>query len=93
MIGAIVAMCIAIWFYQTAIAANQKSVSWAIAGVIIYFMAALFWSYFITPSIKVITEHNQKGCLILVVQYAYIIFGLGCATVFKLIMTAKQRQE
>ncbi len=84
MIGSVVAAFVAIWFYQTAKQAGRQPVSWAVAGIIVYFMVALTWSYFVTPPIKDAASHSQNGVLIFLTRYAYILVGLVCAVLFNL---------
>ncbi len=59
MFAPIAALFIAVWFYQTADISGQKLLSWTIADMVIYFSSALFWSYFVNPSIKDRVIHNQ----------------------------------
>lgn len=79
MLGSIAAALIGIWYYNTASRSGRSSLSWAISGVVVYFLAALLWSLVITPGVKDTATHTQSGMLILIVKYAYIVFGLSCA--------------
>ncbi len=81
MLGFIAATVVAVWFYNTAPRSGRPQVSWAISGVVVYFLAALLWSLSVTPSIKDAAVHNQSGILIFIVRYAYIGFGLVAAVV------------
>lgn len=87
MFAPIAALFIVVWFYQTAAQSGQKPLPWATAGIITYFMSALFWTYFINPSIKDSAIHTQSAFLIFVSRYAYIVFALACATGFKVLMS------
>lgn len=89
MFAPIAAIFIAVWFYQTAASSGQKPISWATAGIIVYFISAVFWTYFINPSIKDSAIHNQSAMLIFISRYAYIVFALACATGFKILMSKK----
>ena len=93
MIASIAAIFVAVWFYQTAEASGQKTASWIAAGTLVYFFSALFWSYFINPSIKDSALHNPSAFLIFVVQYAYIAFALICTAGFKIMMSKKENTE
>ena len=88
-LGTLIAFGIATWFFQTARADQQKPFSWAIVGIVIYFSCALFWTFFITPSIKEAALHSRSGFLIFLVRYAYIMFSMGCVTLFKKLMSKK----
>jgi len=76
MLGSIAAALIGIWFYHTASRSGRPAVSWAVSGVVIYFLAALLWTLAVTPSIKDMASHNQSTVLIFIVRYAYIGFGV-----------------
>ncbi len=79
MLGVITAGCICFWFYSTASRSGRTPVSWAISGVVVYFIAALIWSLTVTPAIKDTAIHNQNSVLIFIVQYAYIVVGFSVA--------------
>lgn len=79
MLSVIAAALVGIWFYNTASRSGRKPVSWAVSGVIVYFLAALLWSLTVTPGIKDAATHNQSGLLIFIVRYAYIGIGLTVA--------------
>ncbi len=80
MLSSIAAALVGIWFYNTAARSERASLSWAISGVAVYFLAALLWSLIITPGVKDTANHTQSALLIMIVKYAYIAFGLTCAT-------------
>lgn len=86
MLGAIAAMLVGAWFYHTASRSGRPSVSWAISGVMIYFLAALLWTLLVTPGVKDAASHGQSGLLIFIVRYAYIIFGATCAVVLNVLL-------
>ncbi len=79
MLGSIAAALVGIWFYSTASRSGRPPVSWAVSGVVLYFLAALLWTLLLTPGIKDVASHNQSGVLIFIVRYAYIIFGVSAA--------------
>ena len=79
MLSSIIAALIGIWYYNTASRSGRMALSWAISGVVVYFLAALLWSLAITPGVKDTATHTQSGLLILIVKYAYIVFGVVCA--------------
>ena len=76
MLGVIAALAVCVWFYSTGARSGRSPVSWAISGVVVYFLAALLWSLIVTPSIKDAATHNQDGLMIFIVQYAYIVVGV-----------------
>lgn len=76
MLGAIAAMSVAVWFYYSAQRSGKGAISWAVSGVVVYFLAALLWTLLITPSLKESAMHNQSAVLIFMVRYAYIVIGV-----------------
>ena len=82
MLGSITAMLVGAWFYHGARRSGRSSISWAISGVVVYFLAALLWTLLVTPSIKAAAGHGQSGALIFLVRYAYILVGAASAVVF-----------
>lgn len=80
MLSSIAAALIAIRYYNTASRSARSPLSWAISGAMVYFLAALLWSLAITPAVKDMAVHTQSGLLIVIVKYAYIVFGLLCAS-------------
>lgn len=79
MLGSIVATIVAVWFYFTAPRSGRPPVSWAISGVVVYFLAVLLWTMLVTPGIKETAMHNQSGILVFIVRYAYLGVGLTAA--------------
>lgn len=92
MAGSIVAIAIAVWYYFTAQKTGRNPVSWAVAGMVLYFTVALAWTYFITPPIKDAASHSQSGVLIFLTRYAYILVGLACAVFYNLKFAGKKDQ-
>ncbi|QSA99852.1 hypothetical protein JWZ98_14290 [Methylomonas sp. EFPC1] len=76
MLGSIAAALVGIWFYNTAARSSRPPISWAVSGVVVYFLAALLWTLAITPSVKDAASHSQSAALIFIVRYAYIGFGV-----------------
>ncbi|WP_415880511.1 hypothetical protein [Methylomonas sp. TEB] len=76
MLGSIAAALVGIWFYNTAARSSRPPISWAVSGVVVYFLAALLCTLAITPSVKDAASHSQSAALIFIVRYAYIGFGV-----------------
>lgn len=81
-IGSIAAIAILVWYYQTAPGFDRNQMHWAIAGFMVYTLVALFWTYFINPSIKDAAMHSRNTFLMYVVRYAYIVIATAIAVVF-----------
>ena len=75
MLGVIAATLVGVWFYNTAPRSGRPPLSWAISGVVVYFLAALLWTLIVTPGLKDSATHNPGSVLIFIVRYAYIGFG------------------
>ncbi|OQW71770.1 MAG: hypothetical protein BVN35_15680 [Proteobacteria bacterium ST_bin11] len=76
MLGSVAAALIGIWFYNTASRSGRSAISWAVSGVVVYFLAALLWTLAVTPAILDAASHSQSAALIFIVRYAYIGFGV-----------------
>ena len=76
MLSSVAAALIGFWFYQTASRSGRPALSWAVSGVVVYFLAILLWTLAVTPAIRDAASHNQNAALIFVVRYAYIGFGM-----------------
>lgn len=81
MVGVIAAILVAVWYYSTASRSGRPPISWAVSGVVVYFLVALLWTLIVTPGVKDSAIHNQSGILIFIVRYAYIGVGLLAAGV------------
>lgn len=79
MLSFIAAVLVGIWFYHTAARSGRQAFSWAVSGVGVYFIMAMLWTFAVTPNIKDAASHSQGGLLVLVIQYAYIVFGVSVA--------------
>ncbi len=84
MVGTLVAFFVVIWFYMTAQRVGRQPISWAVAGLVVYFMVCLVWTWFVTPILKDSATHTQNGVLIFFTQYGYVIMALICAGLFNM---------
>ncbi len=89
-VGSIAAILVTLWFYHSAPLSNRNLLHWAIAGFVMYFMVALFWTYFVNPAIKDAAMHSRNTVLVFVSRYAYILVALTCAAVFNLTFGRKK---
>ncbi len=66
-IGGLVAVAIAIWFYRTAIELNDpKPFVWAVNGVIAYYIVVFLWQFLVfKPAIPAL-HHQSPGFLTLI---------------------------
>lgn len=79
MLGSIAALMVGVWFYYTAPRSGKSPVSWAISGIVVYFLVALLWTLLVTPNIKDAAAHGRSGLLIFIVRYAYVFAGVVAA--------------
>ena len=92
-IGSVAAILIFVWFYNTAPRSGRNPLNWAIAGFVVYFIIALFWTYFINPSIKDAAMHSRNTALMYISRYAYIVLSLAGAVVFNLTVGKKKQDD
>ena len=62
-IGSVAAILIFVWFYNTAPRSGRNPLNWAIAGFVVYFTIALFWTYIVNPGIKDAAMHSRNTFL------------------------------
>jgi len=91
-IGSIAAILVLVWFYNTAPNYGRNPVHWAIAGFLVYFIIALFWTYTINPAIKEAAIHSRSTVLVFITRYAYIAVSLVGAIIFNLKVGNKNNQ-
>ncbi len=91
MLSSIVAALIAVWYYFSAKKTGRDPINWAIAGLVIYFIVALSWTWFITPSIKDAAIHSQSKLLMYITRYGFIVIASACAVLYNLKFAAKKQ--
>jgi len=70
---------------------GRDPINWAIAGLVIYFIVALSWTWFITPSIKDAAIHSQSKLLMYITRYGFIVIASACAVLYNLKFAAKKQ--
>ncbi len=91
MLSSIVAAAFAVWYYFTAQKTGRDPVNWAIVGLVIYFIVALSWTWFVTPSIKDAAIHSQSKLLMYITRYGFIVVASACAVFYNLKFAAKKQ--
>ena len=76
MVGAIAAALIAIWFFKTAQRQGKPPLKWLFIGVMSYYLAAILWTFMVTPPLRDMVEHNQNILLAWFVRFAYVVVGV-----------------
>lgn len=78
--GTIAAIIITILFFRSALDAGKKPVNMALSGFLAFFIPALLWTYFVTPSLKDTLQHDPSNTLLkLTANYAYVLLGSACS--------------
>lgn len=90
-IGSLAAIFILVWFYNNASSYGRNPLHWALAGVMVYFLVALFWTYFVNPSIKDAAMHSRDSFLMYISRFAYIVVALMGAIIFNLKIGPKNK--
>ena len=79
MIGGIVAIAIAYWFYRTAETRGLPNIQWAVAGSIAYYLPNFIWSLAVAkPWINSLHQANAAGSAGMV-NFSSIFVGLAVA--------------
>lgn len=91
MLGSIVAVAVAVWFYYSAKQAGRQPISWALAGLLFFFIIELLWTNLVTPPIKDAAMHSKNPLLMFITRYAYIAVGLACAAFFNIKFVGKKK--
>ena len=92
-IGSVAAIFIFVWFYHTAPRSGRNSLNWAIAGVVVYFIIAVFWTFIINPGIKDAAMHSRNTFTMYIARYAYIVVSLAGAVFFNLTVGKKKQDD
>lgn len=87
-IGAFIALGVAIWFYQTAMQRGLPAIQWVIAGLLIYYLPAILLASILGPWLKEAHMVNTfmgsvigkmpwilAGVLVLVVRFKFMPKG------------------
>lgn len=83
MIGGIVALLIAVWFYNTASRAGKNPLQWMIAGIIAYYGTMLVWTYWIVSPLlgRFFDRHSLTAGL--AIELSAVGAGALCAIIVR----------
>jgi hypothetical protein len=76
MLGGIVALLIAVWFYRSAEARGLPSVPWAVAGVIAYYVPNFIWSLMVAKPWLTTLHVQNAAAMSSLVGHSSIFVGL-----------------
>jgi len=93
MIGGLIAVAIAIWFYHTAVKINDPNpYKWAINGVAAYYVVVfLWWFLLLRPASQ--TLHHQSPALLTALHYGGTILGILVAWFIRNRLVASAEKE
>lgn len=83
MIGTIIAIAIAYWYYRGAEAKGSNPLITAAWGFLFYLIPGALWTWLITPSLRDSAVHNPTSLNVFVYSYSYILVGIACAAWIK----------
>lgn len=76
MLGGIIAVLIAIWFYRSALSMGENPWVWAINGVIVYYLIVMLWTFLVARPLMP-KAHSQHAVLIAaLLGYSANVLGL-----------------
>ncbi len=79
MIGTVVALAIAYWYFRDAEAKGRNPLKTAGLGFVFYLIPAVLWTWLVTPSLRDAATHNPTSLYVFVYSYTYILVGIACA--------------
>ena len=75
-IGGLVAVAIAIWFYRTAVDLDDpRPFVWAVNGVIAYYIIVFMWQFLVFKPASA-ALHHQNPALLTLIHFAGPLLGL-----------------
>jgi hypothetical protein len=79
MLGGIVAVLIVVWFYRSAEARGAPAVSWAIAGLIVYYVPNFIWSLMVAKPWLAGLHAQNSTLLATIVGHSSVLLGAAVA--------------
>jgi hypothetical protein len=79
MLGGVVAVLIAFWFYRTADSKGAPAIQWAIAGLIAYYVPNFIWSLLVAKPILQTLHAQSAPIKASLVGHSSIVIGALCA--------------
>jgi len=79
MLGGVVAVLIALWFYRTADSKGAPAIQWAVAGLIAYYVPNFIWSIWVAKPILQTLHAQSAPIKASLVGHSSIVIGAACA--------------
>lgn len=79
MLGGLVAVVIAFWFYRTADSKGAPAMHWAVAGLIAYYVPNFIWSLWVAKPILQTLHAQSAPIKASLVGHSSIVIGAVCA--------------
>jgi hypothetical protein len=94
MIGGLIAVALAIWFYRTALANGMPALQWGIAGVVVYYIPNFFWSLMVAKPVLQNLHQQTAPMKYSFWGYSSVMVGLAVAVaVWYLLLNKKVEQK
>lgn len=79
MIGGVVAVLIAYWYYRTAESKGAPGIQWAVAGLIAYYVPNFIWSLLVAKPILQTLHQQSAPIKASLVGHSSVVIGALCA--------------
>ncbi len=91
MIGGLISILIALWYYKSAQSRAQPALQWAFAGAIVYYIPNFIWSLAVAKPMMNQLHAQNAGALGSLLGFSSVFVGLLCAAlVFVLTLRNKK---
>ena len=92
MLGGIISMVIAVWFYKTAESKQLPKLQWAFVGFLAYYLPNLLWTFMIAKPMVVSYHAQNKGLAATLMGGSGILIGLACVVLLWMLVLNKLKQ-
>ncbi|HLF98773.1 MAG TPA: hypothetical protein VI457_16660 [Methylococcaceae bacterium] len=90
-LGGLIAIAIAVWFYRTAETKGANPIQWAIAGVIFYYVPMGLWTWLVMP--KMLSPHPTSAGTPWFSLMLPTLVGLGAAFLLRQFVLLKLKPK
>ncbi len=79
MLGGVIAVLIAVWFYRTADSKGAPGVQWAIAGLLAFYIPNFIWSLLVAKTMLQNLHAQSAPIKASLVGHSSVVLGALCA--------------